>query len=94
LIVAAGLAPEWLEGAGVHVKAMPTLYGSLSYSLRSVDAATLRFELAEGSPGKILLKPPLGAPLKSVIIDGDNFSDFDVDSVMLPPTATEVICIT
>jgi hypothetical protein len=94
LIVAAGLAPEWLEGAGVHVKAMPTLYGSLSYSLRRLDAATLRFELAAGFPGKILLKPPLGAPLKSVIINGDNFSDFDVDSVMLPPTATEVICIT
>jgi hypothetical protein len=94
LIVAAGLAPEWLEGGGVHVNAMPTQYGALSYSLRKVDAATLRFEVAAGFSGKILLKPPLGAPLHSVIIDGSAFADFDSDSVTLPRTAAEVICIT
>lgn len=37
LVVAAGLASEWLTGAGVHVSKMPTLHGSLSFSLRSSD---------------------------------------------------------
>ncbi len=45
LVLAAGLSPEWLEGAGVEVKAMPTLYGALSYSLRQIDARTLRFDI-------------------------------------------------
>ena len=94
LIVAAGLAPEWLEGDGVHVNAMPTHYGALSYSLRKLDAATARFELACGFSGKIVLKPPLGAPLHSVVIDGSAFTDFDSDSIAVPPAAVEVICIT
>jgi hypothetical protein len=94
LIVAAGLAPEWLEGGGVHVNAMPTQYGALSYALRKVDATTLRFEITAGFSGKILLRPPLGAPLHSVIIDGGAYAHFDSDSVTLPPTAAEVICIT
>jgi hypothetical protein len=94
LIVAAGLAAEWLGGAGVEVNAMPTLYGALSYTLRRLDAATLRFEMPRGFAGKILLKPPLGAPLKRVIVDGLEFGDFDADSVSLPRTAAEVTCIT
>jgi len=94
LIVAAGLAPEWLEGGGVHVNAMPTRYGAFSYSLRKLDAATLCFEIAAGFSGKLVLKPPLGAPLRSVIIDGSPFTDFDADSVTLPRTAAEVICVT
>jgi hypothetical protein len=94
LIVAAGLAEEWLEGGGVQVHAMPTLHGKLTYSLRKLDAATLRFELAPGFAGQIVLKPPLGAPLRSVIIDGNAFTEFDADAVTLPRIAAEVICIT
>jgi hypothetical protein len=94
LIVAAGLAPEWLEGGGVHVKAMPTLYGPLSYSLRKLDSTTLRLQIQGGLSARIVLAPPLGAALRSVIIDGSAFTDFAADSVMLPRTATEVICIT
>jgi hypothetical protein len=94
LIVAAGLAPEWLEGAGVQVHAMPTLYGDLSYSLRRVDPATLRFEMPPGFPATVVLRPPLGSALRSVIIDGKAGSDFTADSVTLPRTASEVICVT
>jgi hypothetical protein len=94
LIVAAGLAPEWLDGDGVQVHAMPTLYGPLSYSLRRLDPVTLRFEVQRGFAGKIVLKPPLGSPLRGVIVDGNAFSDFDADSVTLPRTAAEVMCIT
>jgi len=94
VIVAAGLAPEWLEGGGVQVNAMPTLYGPLSYSLRRVDPATLRFELQRGFPEKIVLEPPLGSSLHGVVIDGIEFTDFDAQSITLPRTAVEVICIT
>ena len=53
LVLAAGLAPEWIEGAGVRVHGMPTLYGSLSYSLRRIDPHTLRFEIGGGITGKL-----------------------------------------
>jgi F5/8 type C domain len=94
LILAAGLAPEWLEGTGVHVKRMPTLYGSLSYSLRRTDANTLRFEIEGGIMGKMLLRPPLAAPLRSVTVNGSPYTSFDGDSVTLIHTPAEVICTT
>src|ERR1700730_2942806 len=59
LIVAAGLAPEWIEESGVQVSAMPTLYGPLSYSLRRMDAATVRFEIGGGITARMILRPPL-----------------------------------
>jgi hypothetical protein len=98
LIVAAGLAPEWLEQDGVQVNAMPTRFGPLSYSLRRLNERTLRFDLASGFTGKIVLRPPLGAPLFSVTVDGSEFTGFDSSCVTLPPNSmrmpAEVICIT
>jgi len=94
LIVAAGLAPEWVEDGGVQVNSMPTLYGPLSYSLRRMDSATLRFEIGGGSSAKMILRPPLGASLRSVVVDGAACSSFDKDSVTLFRTPAEVICTT
>jgi hypothetical protein len=91
LIVAAGLAPEWIEGAGVRVNAMPTPYGPLSYSLRRTDSASLRFEIG-GVAAKVVLRPPLRGPLRSVLIDGAACTSFDQDSVTLSRTPAEVIC--
>jgi hypothetical protein len=92
LVVAAGLAPEWIEDGGVQVNSMPTLYGPLSYSLRRMDSATLRFEIGGVSSAKIILRPPLGASLRSVVVDGAACSNFDKDSVTLLRTPAEVIC--
>jgi F5/8 type C domain len=94
LILAAGLAPEWIEGAGVRVDRMPTLHGSLSYSLRRVDANTLRFQIDGGIMAKIVLRPPLAAPLRSVTVNGSPCTSFDGDSVTLIHTPAEVICTT
>jgi hypothetical protein len=91
LIVAAGLAPEWIEGAGVRVNAMPTPYGPLSYSLRRTDSASLRFEIG-GVAAKVVLRPPLRGSLRSVLIDGAACRSFDRDSVTLTRTPAEVIC--
>jgi hypothetical protein len=93
LILAAGLAPEWLMGSGVRVSRMPTLYGSLSFSLRRLDAHTLRFEIASGLTAKLVLRPPLTGALCSVTINGDSCTTFDQDSVTLVNAAATVICI-
>jgi hypothetical protein len=92
--LAAGVAPEWIEGAGVQVNRMPTLYGALSYSLRRTDSATLRFEIGGGITAKIVLRPPLKAALRAVVVDGNACASFDEDSVNVPHTPAEVICTT
>jgi hypothetical protein len=92
LVLAAGLAPEWIRGAGVQVTNMPTPYGRLTYSLRSLDANTLRFEIAGGIRARIVLLPPLAAPLSGVIIDGNAWTDFDGQSVTIPRTPAQVVC--
>ena len=97
LVVAAGLAPEWLDGDGVQVTAMPTRFGPLTFSLRRLGG-TLRFDFASGFEAKLLLRPPLDAPLRSVDVDGEAFTAFDANTVTLAPKSTrmtvEVICIT
>jgi hypothetical protein len=94
LIVAAGLAPEWLDGAGVRVNDMPTLYGTLSYSLRRLDAATVRFEISTAMSGKVILRPPLAGPLRSAMVNGSASATVLGDSVTLLHTPAEVICAT
>jgi hypothetical protein len=94
LILAAGLAPEWIEGAGVRVNGMPTLRGALSYSLRRVDGDTLRCEIGGGITGKIVLRPPLAAPLRSVMVDGAACTSFDAYSVTVPHAPAQVTCTT
>jgi len=93
LVLAAGLAPEWLTGEGVHVTRMPTVYGSLSFSLRRLDAHTLRFEIANELTAKLVLRPPLPAALASVTLNGISYTSFDRDSVTLVNAPAAVICI-
>jgi hypothetical protein len=94
LVLGAGLASEWMDGAGVQVKRMPTLYGTLSYSLRRVDAHTLRWTIDGGTTGKLVLLPPLAGSLRSVTVDGRPAAGFDLRSVILSSTPTEVILTT
>ena len=98
LVLAAGLASEWIDGTGVRVNAMPTPHGALSYSLRRVNPTTVRFEIASGIAVKMVLRPPLAAPLRSVILDGCACTSFDAESVTLARGSAggpaEVICST
>ena len=94
LILAAGLAPEWIDATGVRAVRMPTLYGRLSYSLRRMDANTLRFQIDGGIMAKMILRPPLSTPLRSVSVNGSPCASFDGDSVTLVQTPAEVICTT
>ncbi len=92
LVLAAGLASEWLEGDGVRVSGMPTVYGALSYSLRRTGPASLRFELESEIAAKIVLRPPLAAKLRSVLVDGSAYTGFDTQSVTLNGGPAQVIC--
>jgi hypothetical protein len=56
---------------------MPTRFGPLSYSLRRLDAGDAALRCCGGFTGKIVLRPPLDAPLRSVTVDGREFTDFD-----------------
>ncbi|MGO9039029.1 MAG: discoidin domain-containing protein [Steroidobacteraceae bacterium] len=94
LVLAAGLAPEWIEGAGAQVHEMPTLYGSLSYSLRRIDAKTLQVKIGGGIAVKLVLRPPLAAPLRSVMVNGSACTSFDGDSVTVRNVPVEVTCTT
>jgi hypothetical protein len=94
LIIAAGLAPEWLDGAGVRVNNMPTLYGPLSYSLHRIDAATVRCEISTAMRGKVILRPPLAAPMRSAMVNGGAWTAVPGDSVTLLRTPAEVVCST
>ncbi len=94
LILAAGLASDWIEASGVQVSDMPTLYGNLSYTLCRLDSATLRFEISSAIDARVILRPPLGAPLHSVSIDGAACANFDRDSVTLEHTPAQVLLST
>ena len=93
LVLAAGLAPEWIEGAGVAVHSMPTLYGPLSYSLRREDERTLRFQIAGPSDAGLILRPPLGSALERVTVNGVPLASVESDSISLAHTPAEVICV-
>jgi hypothetical protein len=90
LILAAGLAPEWLEGQGVEVRRMRTLYGELSYSLRRADVHTLQCEIRGDINARIVLRPPLGAPLRSVTVNGAPAASIEAESVTIPGSPAQV----
>jgi hypothetical protein len=91
LVLAAGLAPEWIEGDGVTVRAMPTLYGALSYSIRRIDAHAVRIYIDSGTDCPILLKPPLAGSLRGATINGGPV-DVGADSVTVSSLPAEVVC--
>jgi hypothetical protein len=93
LVLAAGLAPEWLENSGVRVKDMPTACGGLSYTVGKIDSATVRFDIG-AIRGKLVLRPPLPAALRSVMVNGRECTSFDAHSVTIDHTPAEVICRT
>jgi hypothetical protein len=93
LVLAAGLAGEWLSGPGVRVTRLATLYGTLTYSLRRLDAHTVRFDIGAGLSAQLVLRPPLAAALRSVTVNDVASTAFEPDSVTLVSTDEAVICI-
>jgi hypothetical protein len=91
LVLAAGLAPEWLAGPGARVDSMPTPYGRLSFSIRSLDARSVRVEIGDGVRARLELRPPLPGRLSGVTVNGVAHADFDDQSVRLIKLPAEVL---
>ena len=94
LVVAAGLAPEWTSGQGVVVQQMPTRYGALSYSARTLDEHTFRCDIGPGVTAAIELRPLLSGRLIGVTVDGRAHHDFDAQFAFIPSTPAQVVCHT
>ncbi len=86
LVLAAGVAPEWLEGEGVVVQGVLTAHGSLSYRLTRGEHGALRFDIEGGlsvPSGGLLLRPPLSTPMVRVTVNGERFLNFTRDEVVI-----------
>jgi hypothetical protein len=92
LVVAAGLAREWTYGEGVRVREMPTLYGPLTYSARTLDEHTFRCDIRSAVAASLELRPPLSGRIIEVTVNGNTHEDFDAQSVMISNTPAEIIC--
>jgi hypothetical protein len=92
LVIAAGIPEAWLT-AGVTVRDLPTHYGRLSYTLRQEDADTLYVSISGAlavPPGKIVIQPPLAAPLVQVEVNGERIHTFDAERVVINRCPAEI----
>ena len=94
LVLAAGIPESWLDGSGVGVRRLPTWFGTLDYTLRRVGPDELRLSLAGDlalPPGKIVVKPPAGRPLRAVRINGKPSAAFSADAAVVGEFPAEVV---
>jgi hypothetical protein len=71
---------------------MPTLYGNLSFSARTVDDHTFRFDVGPGVSAAIELRPPLSGRLIGVSVNGSEYRDFDAESVVIASAPAAIVC--
>lgn len=86
LVLAAGVAMEWIEGEGVRVNALATGFGELSYLLRSQTNGGLSFELSGAlsiPAGGIILRPPLNGNIRAVTLNGEHHPDFTSEEIRI-----------
>ncbi len=72
LIIGAGVPWSWTEGEGLEVRALPTPYGKLGYTMRARgdDVEVLLEAGPELPPGGFVVIPPARKPFRTVTIDG------------------------
>jgi hypothetical protein len=81
LVVAAGVPAEWLDGNdGLEVRDLPTWYGTLGFAMtRARDAVDMEITLTGNvtmPAGGIVVRPPAGAPLRAVVVNGKPITRF------------------
>ncbi len=78
LILAQGIPEDWLAvGELVGIEKAPTYWGSLNYSMQKLDDGLHVKVWGDAKvPGKIILKSPIDAPIRSVEINGSDSKDF------------------
>jgi hypothetical protein len=87
LVIAAGIPAAWVQNEpGVSIKRLPTHYGVLSYTLRADGPNALVLRLSgdlDLPPGKIVVQPPLPAPLRAVKVNGSAIDSFAADQAVI-----------
>jgi hypothetical protein len=77
LVLAAGIAPEWLDGSGVTLKDLRTPYGRLSYSLKR-EGADVLLQVAAGARvppgGLVFVWPGRQPPTCRTLVNGKETS--------------------
>jgi F5/8 type C domain len=95
LIIAAGVAEEWLsDGFEVRVENLPTYFGNISYSLRFDGPGALRLKLGGDlvpPPGGILVKPPMPRPIRRVQVNDLLLPNFESHSFTCTQCPAEVV---
>ncbi len=95
LVIAAGVAEDWLnEGGEVWVRDLPTQHGLISYRLRREAPDRLRLSLSGDltvPPGGLILMPPLPRPLVRVEIDGQASANFGPDWALCHACPAEIL---
>jgi hypothetical protein len=66
----------------------------LSFSARTIDERTSRFDIVPGVAAPIELRPPLAGRLLAVSVNGLVHRDFDEQSVVIATTPAEIVCQT
>jgi hypothetical protein len=93
LVLAAGVPAAWVRPApGVQVRALPTHFGSLDFTLCAdgADQVVARLGGTARPPGGFVLTSPDRRPLREVVIDGQPRAAVAPDRVHLAVLAAEV----
>jgi hypothetical protein len=97
LVIAAGVAPEWLEDrCEVGVENLPTYYGKISYLIHLEREDTMLLNIPGDlilPPGGIVVKPPLPRPIRQVEVNGRALTDLKADSFTVGECPAEVAVI-
>ncbi|HYD47453.1 MAG TPA: hypothetical protein VEB21_03865, partial [Terriglobales bacterium] len=93
LVLAAGVASEWLDGDNtVVVRDLPTELGRISYELRR-DREGVHMEISGElrSAPRLVLRPPLPPGVTGATIDGEPAVEFDSESLLLDRLPATVV---
>ena len=87
LVLAAGVAPEWVTtDPGIVVKRLPTHYGVLGMTIHATAPDAVRVRLSGDvtvPPGKIVLRSPLPRPLHGVTVNGRPLETFTENEAVI-----------
>jgi len=95
LVLAAGVPEAWVrEVPGVRVRALPTHFGPLDYTMCAEGVDRVRVTLGGGvryPAGGIVVESPFDRPLRGVVVDGCAQPAVDAERVTLRSLARELI---
>ncbi|MDZ7288550.1 MAG: discoidin domain-containing protein [candidate division KSB1 bacterium] len=94
LVIGAGILEDWVrDPAGIEVRRLPTYHGVLNFKMK-MEGDKLVVEL-DGTikmpPGKIILKSPLAAEVKSVLLNGIAAKTFTAKEVMVQKLPAKIV---